>query len=85
MTGLKSTSCKHVACVATEKEEKMVQKHLLLVHPGPIDVLTALSVLDSIVSSSDTDQNIVKAMDEHQDFVSKTYKNTLKQRPILSY
>jgi hypothetical protein len=29
----------------------------------------ALSVLDSITSSSDTDERLVKAMDELQDFV----------------
>jgi hypothetical protein len=58
-------SCKHVA---TEREEKM-EKHLLPVHPGSKDVLTALSVLGSIISSSDTDERIVKAMVELQDFV----------------
>jgi hypothetical protein len=81
MTDLKNHSCKHVAYVATKKEEMMVEMHLLPVHLGHKDVLMALS----IISSSDTDERIVRAMVKLQDFVSKMYKNTLKQRPILSY
>jgi hypothetical protein len=45
----------------------------------------ALSVLDSVLSSGDANERIVKAMDELQDFVSKAYKNTLKQRSVESY
>jgi hypothetical protein len=38
-------------------------------------VLISFSVLDSVLSPSDTDERIVKALDELQDFVSKMYKN----------
>ena len=41
-----------------------------------------LSVLGSIVGSSDSNDSIIKAMDELQHFVSKTYKNALKQKLI---
>jgi hypothetical protein len=33
-----------------------------------------------VVSVSDTDEKIVKAMDDIQNFVSKIYKQSLKQR-----
>jgi hypothetical protein len=36
----------------------------LLVHPACIDALMALSVLDSIISSRDANERIIKAMDE---------------------
>jgi len=36
-------------------------------------------------SSSNANEKIVKAMDEIQDFVSKIYKNSLKQRSLESY
>jgi hypothetical protein len=45
--------------VAIEKET-MEEKHLILVHSVNKYVLMALSVLDSIISSSDTDDRIVK-------------------------
>jgi hypothetical protein len=39
-----------------------------------------LPVLDSVVNASDAVDRFVKAMDELQDFVSKMYKNSFKQR-----
>jgi hypothetical protein len=48
------------------------------------DIFTALLVLDCVISSSDANK-IVKAMDEIQDFMSKIYKNDLKQKSIDSY
>jgi hypothetical protein len=44
----------------------------------------ALLVLDSVTSLSDADI-IVKAIDKLQDFMSKVYNNSLKQRLIDSY
>jgi hypothetical protein len=38
------------------------------------DTLTALWVLDAVISASDADEKIVKAVDDSQDFVSKIYK-----------
>jgi hypothetical protein len=38
-----------------------------------------------VLSSSDVNERIVKAVDEIQDFVSKVYKNTMKQRSVESY
>jgi hypothetical protein len=44
-----------------------------------------LLVLDSVVNVSDADDRLIKAMDELQDFVSKVYKNSFKQRSIDSH
>jgi hypothetical protein len=41
-----------------------------------------LSVLDSVVSSSNAGKGIVKAMDELQDSVSEVCNNILKQRSL---
>jgi hypothetical protein len=38
-----------------------------------------------VTSSSDADEGNVNAVDELQDFVSKVYKNTLKQRSFELY
>jgi hypothetical protein len=79
-------TCEHTATsVATEGEEKTKEMHSLPKHPARKDALMALSLLDSVISSSDTDKRIVKAMDELQGFVSKVCKNTLKQKSIESY
>jgi hypothetical protein len=45
----------------------------------------ALSVLDTVISASDADENIMKAMGDIQAFVSKIYRQSLKQRSIDSY
>jgi hypothetical protein len=45
----------------------------------------ALSVFGTITSSSDADKKIVKLMEDIQDFVSKIYKQSLKQRSTESY
>jgi hypothetical protein len=57
----------------------------LSAHPTQKDAFMALSVLDAVISASDADEKIVKAMDDIQDFVSKIYKQSLKQRSIESY
>jgi hypothetical protein len=62
----------------------MEEMHLLPVPPGCKYALMTLSVLDCIISLCDVDGKIVKSMDELKDFVSKMYKNTLKQKPIES-
>jgi hypothetical protein len=49
------------------------------------DTFTELSVLDTVISASDANEKIVKAMDDIQDFVSKIYRQSLKQRSIDSY
>jgi hypothetical protein len=42
-------------------------------------------VLDSVLSVSDADDKIVKAMDKLQNSMQKVYKNGLKQSTIDSY
>jgi hypothetical protein len=49
------------------------------------DALMSLSLLDSVLSSSEADDKIVKSMDKLQNFVPKVYKNGLKQSIIDSY
>jgi hypothetical protein len=69
--------CEHmVTLVATEEEEKIKEMHLLPMHPAHKNELMALSMLDSVTSSSDTDKQIIKAMEELQDTASKACKNT---------
>jgi hypothetical protein len=70
---------------AAEEEEKMEKMHLHLVRGSHKHALMALSVLDFSISSSDADERIVEVMDELQNFVSKVYKNTLKQRSFKLY
>jgi hypothetical protein len=41
--------------------------------------------VNTVISSSGADEKIVKAMDKIQDFVSKIYKNSLKQTSFESY
>jgi hypothetical protein len=53
--------------------------------PTRKDAFTALSVLDTVISASDADKKIVKTTDDIQDFVSKIYRQSLKQRSIDSY
>jgi hypothetical protein len=65
-----------VTLMATEEEEKTKEMHLLPTHPAHKHELMALSLLDSVISSSDTDKKIVKAMEELQDTTSKVCKNT---------
>jgi hypothetical protein len=45
----------------------------------------AMLVLDTILSASDANEKIVKAMDDIKDFVSKIYRQFLKQRSIDYY
>jgi hypothetical protein len=45
----------------------------------------ALSILDTVVSAGDSNEKLVKAVDDIQDFVSKIYLQSLKQRLIESY
>jgi hypothetical protein len=71
--------------VADEQEEDGEEMQPLPEHLTRKDAFTALSVLDRVNSSSDDDEKIVKALEEIQDFVSKIYKNSLKQRSIDSY
>jgi hypothetical protein len=71
--------------VVGKEEEKMEETWPLPTPPPRKDALMALSVLDSVVNVSDADNRLVKAMDELQDFVSKVYKNSFKQRSIDSY
>jgi hypothetical protein len=42
---------------------------------GPMVLL----VLDSTITSSDANDRVIKAMDELQEFVSRTHKNTLNR------
>lgn len=49
----------------------MEEMHSLPVHPAGKDALMALLLSNSIIRSSDTDERIIKVMDEFQDFVSR--------------
>jgi hypothetical protein len=71
--------------VAYEQEEEGEGMQPLPVCPTRKDTFTALSELDTEISASDADEKIVKAMYDIQDFVSKIYRKSLKQRSIDSY
>jgi hypothetical protein len=71
--------------VAYEQEVEGEGAQPLPARPTRKDAFTALSVLDTVISASDADERIVKAMDDIQDFVSKIYRQSLKQRSIDSY
>lgn len=62
-----------------EEEEKMEETP-----PPHQDAIMALSVLDTVECVSDTN-DIMKAVDELQDLVSKVYTNGLKQSPSNCY
>jgi len=63
-----------------------MEKNLAPLHPTPHkDALMSLSVLDSVLSSCEADDKILKSMDKVQNFVPKVYKNGLKQSRIDSY
>jgi hypothetical protein len=62
-----------------KEEEKMEEAP-----PPHQDAIMALSVLDTVECASDTN-DIMKAVDELQDFVSKVYTNDLKQSSSNSY
>jgi hypothetical protein len=64
------------------EEEKLEQTQPLPTRPPHKVAVMALSLLDVVVIASDTDDRIVKVMDELQDFVSKVYENSLKQRSV---
>jgi hypothetical protein len=49
------------------------------------DALMLLSVLESVLSSSEANDKIVKSMDKLQNFVPKVYKNGFKRSTIDSY
>jgi hypothetical protein len=72
------------ASVATEEEDKMEEMHLLLASSLQKQV-NGFVCVRLCLSSGDGYERIVKVMDELQEFVSKVYKNTLKQRSIESY
>jgi len=59
-----------------EEEEKMEETP-----PPRQDAIMALSLLDTVECASD----IMKAVDELQDFVSKVYTNSFKQDSSNSY
>lgn len=83
-TNLDGPSCKYLATLVTNKEEEIMEGiHLLLVHPAHKEMI--LLVFDSTVSSCNINERIIKVMDKLQDFVSKAYKKTLKQRFIELY
>jgi hypothetical protein len=68
------------------KEEEKMEKTWPSTLPTPHkDALMLLSVPDSVLSASDTDDKIVKAMDKPKNSVPKVYKNGLKQSTIDSY
>jgi hypothetical protein len=71
--------------VAYEREGEGEGIQLLPARPTRKDAVTALLVLDTVISASDADEKIVKEMDDIQEFVSKTYTQSLKQRSIDSY
>jgi hypothetical protein len=71
--------------VAYEQEEEGEGMQPLPARPTRKDTFTALSVLDTVISASYANEEIVKAMDDVQDFVSKIYRQSLKQRSIDSY
>jgi hypothetical protein len=71
--------------VTYEQEEEGEGMQLLPARPTWKDAFTALSVLDTVIYASDADEKIVMAMDDIQDFVSKIYRQSLKQRSIDSY
>jgi hypothetical protein len=62
------------------KKKKGEKNQSLLLQPAYKDALTvllkALPVLDSVISSSDTNDRCAKAMDKYQDSVLKQCKNT---------
>jgi hypothetical protein len=45
----------------------------------------ALSVLKTVICASEANEKIVKVMDDIQDFLSKIYKQSLKERSTDSY
>jgi hypothetical protein len=71
--------------VAYEQAEEGEGTQPFSARPIQNDAFTALSVLDTVISASDADEKIVKAMDDIQGFVSKIYRQSLKQRSIDSY
>lgn len=59
---LDSPSCKHVSVLlATEEEEKEEEMHSFPVCPACKYALIALSLLDSVIISSDTNERFVKS------------------------
>jgi hypothetical protein len=57
--------------VAHEQEEKGEGMQPLPARPTRKDAFTALSVLDTVISASDDDEKIVKAMVDIQDFCQR--------------
>jgi hypothetical protein len=66
-TSLDVPDSEHVAYQRDEDGEGMQP---LPVRPTRKDAFIALSVLDTVISASDADEKIVKAMDDIQVFVS---------------
>jgi hypothetical protein len=71
--------------VAYEQDEEREGMQPLPARPTRKDAFTAPSVLDTVISASDSDEKIVKVMDDIQDLISKIYRQVLKQRSIDSY
>jgi hypothetical protein len=71
--------------MAYEWEDEAEEMQLLPACPPRKDTFVALSVLDTGISASDANEKIVKAMDDIQNFVSKIYKQSLKQRSTETY
>jgi hypothetical protein len=66
-------------------EHTVVEEKEKMEETPPQDAIMALSVLDTVESSSDTNENIMKAMAEVQDYESNVYKKGLKQSSSNSY
>jgi hypothetical protein len=53
--------------------------------PSSQSCVSGLLLLLRLISSSDADKRIVKAVDKFLDFVSNMHKNTAEQRSVESY
>jgi hypothetical protein len=55
------------------------KKYRVPLCPTQKEAFTALSILDSVVQCTDVDECDTKVMDTMQEFLSKIYKDSLKQ------
>jgi hypothetical protein len=82
-SSLNSPSCEHMTMLlTTEEEEKEEEIHSFPVCPGCKNALMALSLLDSVIISSGTNERFVKSCGRPRFFLSKVYKGTLKKEKI---
>jgi hypothetical protein len=65
-----------------EEEAEGEEMQLLSSHPAWKEAFKTLAVLDAVIIASNADDKILRAMDDIQDFVSKIYKQSLKQSLI---